>query len=143
LLFLASTACGSTALALLKIEPGTYDLGGSTIAACPNVDIEGSGQDLTILVSTATVIQAEVSGSGEIRNLTITSTGNADAIEIFNGAASLRYVTVNLNSTAPVDGSGIALDGTGGVLDHVTVNVPNATTSVAAYGLGLGTQVAI
>jgi autotransporter family porin len=132
LLALASAACSSATPSLLKIEPGTYDLGGSTIAGCPNMDIEGSGQDVTLLASTATVIQGDVSGSGEIRNLTITSTSNVDnAVEIFNGSVSLRNVTIYLNSTAPEGVAGISLDGTGGVLDHVTVNVPNATTSVA------------
>ena len=35
---------------LVKIEPGLYDIGESTLVARPNMSLEGSGRNLTIVL---------------------------------------------------------------------------------------------
>ncbi len=52
LLTAAAQACkGAPIQYLLKIEPGTYDLGASYLGLCPNFDVEGSGEDITNITS--------------------------------------------------------------------------------------------
>ena len=85
---------------LLKIEPGIYDVGNSPLQMKPYVDLEGSGQKVTVIkgagqsVTTTGVI---VGSDAEIRNLTVESYGgDAYAIALYNPyTLTLRNVTIN------------------------------------------------
>ncbi len=47
----ACTKAGQFGSALLKIEPGLYNLGSDALQTCANVDIEGSGEHSTRIAS--------------------------------------------------------------------------------------------
>jgi hypothetical protein len=87
---------------LLKIEPGTYDVGATSLILKPNVDVEGSGEGATKITgvgnpsNTVGTVHA-VTGS-ELRFLTVESRGGAAfAKALFVNGASPRisHVTVN------------------------------------------------
>jgi hypothetical protein len=143
LLTTATTACGnSSSRYLLKIEPGTYDLGTSYLTLCPNVDIEGSGEDITRVASSGpyTFYAAPGGGSvGEVRLLTVANTagsayGNFGEGFYFESGVSWRLRHVTVSATASTHATGIDTRGTGGIMDHVTVNAGGFAV-VAASGL--------
>jgi len=97
---------------LIKVEPGIYDLASSPLQMKPYVDLEGSGQGVTLIkgagqsgpsITTGVIVLTD---TAEIRNLSVESYGsNPYAVAIFNptpnlGAVgvwptTLRNVTVN------------------------------------------------
>lgn len=59
---------------LIKIEPGIYDIGLSSLAMKPYVDVEGSGEGITTIIGHgATTVQG--ASNSELRFLTIANTG--------------------------------------------------------------------
>jgi len=92
---------------LLKVEPGTFDLGASALSMKPYVDVEGSGEGVTRLrgLGTATPDAGTVVGADhtELRLLTIENIGGAPfAIAVSNsaGASRLRAVTALASGAA-------------------------------------------
>jgi hypothetical protein len=97
---LAAITDNATVPYLLKIEPGTYDLGSSRLVMKPNVDIEGSGEKVTLVTGLATInaINGVVQGvsNAEIRFLTIECNGGStNCTAFYNGGASpsITHVT--------------------------------------------------
>jgi hypothetical protein len=136
----ASTACGNSATQyLLKIEPGTYDLGANTLGLCPNFDVEGSGEDVTNITSSGGTALQEANASfasvGEVRFLTVTinTSGFGYGAFIDSGISwRFRHVTFSVTGSA----GAVGIQGAGpGILDHVTVNV---ASSAVAEGLNGG-----
>ncbi len=133
LLAAATAACAAATASqpyLVKIEPGTYDLGGSQLVLCPNVDVEGSGEDITNITSSGNRTVYEDSSApsvGEVRLLTITNTFRNGAYLL--GAASWRFRNVTVSPAA----TGIFGYGHGTV-DHVTINL---TGVFASYGISM------
>ncbi len=98
---------------LLKIEPGIYDLENDHLALKPYVDVEGSGEGVTIIKGYGMItgstgeLWGTVTGADgvEIRDLTIESRGYIDegewytyAIGVYNPAGvtlKMTHVTVN------------------------------------------------
>jgi len=86
---------------LLKIEPGTYDLGTQSLNMKQFVDIEGSGQLSTTITASgrAVAFSGTISGTdnAEIRSLTVTNTGgNSFAAGIVNFGASPQITDVRV-----------------------------------------------
>lgn len=94
-------------LFLVKIEPGVYDLGTDSFKMREYVDIEGSGQNATIITSTAfdnwdtgTIVAVN---NAELRNLTVENRGdNLYAICIYISSVSpvISNVTCTLSAEA-------------------------------------------
>jgi hypothetical protein len=94
---------------LLKLEPGNYDLGNQNLTMLPYVDLEGSGEDTTVISSTIggndTVGSGVLVGAShsEVRSLTISNSGSAYAqIAILVPAAAtvhFSHVTVFASSS--------------------------------------------
>lgn len=92
---------------LVKIEPGVYDLGTDSFKMREYVDIEGSGQNATIITSTAfdnwdtgTIVAVN---NAELRNLTVENRGdNLYAICIYISSVSpvISNVTCTLSAEA-------------------------------------------
>ncbi len=136
LLGAATAACAAATSStpyLLRIEPGIYDVA-SWLTLCPNVDVEGSGEDVTNITSAApmTVYEASSSPVGEVRFLTITNTpaNGFGAWLLGSGSWSFRHVTISAGLY------GIYANGPG-IVDHVTLNVAGGVPSYAGFGLEL------
>jgi hypothetical protein len=75
---------------LLKIEPGIYDIDTDSLGLVEYVDIEGSGEGVTIITGDGgdnpTVGTLTAKWNGEVRSLTIESTGINDNLDQFNYA---------------------------------------------------------
>jgi hypothetical protein len=103
------TTNSSTNPYLIKIEPGIYDLGSTPLTMKPYVDIEGSGEGVTMITGSGSANQAgTVNGANnaELRFLTVQNTGTTAtnfAIAIYNSGASPRLVHV----TAQAVGTGL------------------------------------
>jgi hypothetical protein len=82
---------------LVKVEPGIYDLDDQSLTMIPFVDIEGSGEGVTIITADGradfTVGTVIASNNAELRDLTVISTGmESDGITQHDIATAV-YVT--------------------------------------------------
>lgn len=83
---------------LLHLEPGVYALGAQGLAMRPYVHIEGSGQDVTFVRSSAPGATVTGADYAELRALTVEHTGGqAEAVALANGSGQfrVRHVTVH------------------------------------------------
>ena len=91
------SAGDNTTPCLLKIMPGTYNVGTSAVEMQPYVDIEGSGENITKI--TGYIQQGLVNGvsNAELRFLTVENTGGSVdlsvAIEANNTSPKITHVT--------------------------------------------------
>jgi hypothetical protein len=128
---------------LIKIEPGLFDIGtGNTLTSKPNVDIEGSGPEVT-------TITGSNSGAGPhpivliqdgvgLRNLGVSNTaagGNASAVILNSSSAILQNLF--LDASAPATGIGLqdnSASGTPNVLDTQVFGGPGGVGIVTNGG---------
>jgi hypothetical protein len=111
------TTASSTNPYLLKIEPGTYDIGANSLVMKPYVDIEGSGENTTtitsVISSSSSTPKGTVQGDNyaEIRFLTVENTGNgAGTAAIYNTGASPSILNVTAISRNGANSHGIYND---------------------------------
>ncbi|MEN8163742.1 MAG: hypothetical protein ABFS37_06415 [Acidobacteriota bacterium] len=154
--------------ALLKIEPGLYDLGVNPLNMKSWVDVEGSGREVTKITADAcsAVTIGVVSGASdsELRDLSVENTcvgpsETAIGIRIEESHTRIRRVAVRLEG-AVQNNEGISILSDFAVLTDVEVVVVNATdnscgiyitgnsnlldhVSARAYGDGAGTTYGI
>ena len=101
--------CGAPSVTnpcLLHIMPGVYDLGNNALTMQPYVDIEGSGENTTIISSThsatsssnsATLVGAD---NAEIRFLTVENRGGSSyTIAIHNTSTSPKITNVTVTAS--------------------------------------------
>lgn len=114
---------------LLKIEPGIYDLGTSSLQMKEGVDVEGSGEKTTIVTASgyATYTLGTVMGanSSELRFLSVTNTGglaNPYAIAIYNGSVNASSKITHVTASASMGPANVAIrnEGSSPVMTHVT-----------------------
>jgi hypothetical protein len=128
---------------LLKLEAGVYDLRDRSLAMKPYVDIEGSGEGVTLVrstvESTGTIAGA---ANAELRSLTVENTAATVAIALRNNASGFRAAHVTAKAATPGGATGIAQDSTGDVrLRSVTaLATGESATGVSSRG-GLMTDV--
>ncbi len=167
-----TTWCGTPSSSnpcMLKIMPGVYDLGAVTLQTQPFVDIEGSGENATVLKSSSYVIECK--DNVEVRNLTSSGTngrsiniiGNARVthvtatvlgygnigIEVGSNAqvppstsVIISDVTVDLGtSIGPEYGIYVGFNARSVTLNSVKSTVANGTNNVAIYNSGFGEMV--
>jgi hypothetical protein len=137
------TTASSTNPYLLKIEPGIYDIGTSSLQMKQYVDVEGSGENTTVITghidsNTSGVLQG--ASHAEIRFLTVQNTGGGTyAIAIYNTSASPKITNV----TASASGGGVVHTGvhnegvynessSSPTMTNVTISASGATTN---YGV--------
>jgi len=95
---------------LLKIMPGVYNIGTSTVVMQPYIDIEGSGQIVTVITGTVSSgsfppTNGVVNGANnaEIRFLTVKNTGGAGhAAAILNSSASPAMTNVTVAASGGI-----------------------------------------
>jgi hypothetical protein len=126
------TNASATKPYVVKIEPGIYDLGTTMLNMKPFVDIEGSGQQATIIQGpgAADVSIAVVNGasSAELRDLQVKSTaGSTDgyAIPILLSSVDtrIRRVTTTASGPSPAALYGIRIINGNPQIQDTTINV--------------------
>lgn len=130
------TALGSSTRPLLvKLEPGTYALGGAngnTFTVAADVVLQGSGQSVTEIDGAGGSIH--LSGNGVMRDLSYVENNGGSgqsAIWMDGSSAELRDVTVSVTSTA---GSAAAVSGQG-TLNGVTITPFVGTGGATTFGV--------
>lgn len=131
---------------LLKIEPGVYDLGSSSLNMKPWVDIEGSGEGVTTLTSTRGGFTGAVFGASntELRFLTVKNTGGS-----INGAVAIRsavnpFRLIHVTATGASGGGsnfGVAIDGGVATLDEVTATGSSGNINYGVANYSGNTQI--
>ena len=92
---------------VVVIEPGVYDMGSNVLQMKSHVDMQGSGENVTILTGTVSGAYAGVvkgADNAGLRLLTVENTGGGtDAIAICNDNASPRMANVTAVASGGTD----------------------------------------
>ncbi|MDA8082762.1 MAG: hypothetical protein M0024_03770 [Nitrospiraceae bacterium] len=87
---------------LIKLGPGTFNLGASMLSMKQYVDIEGSGKELTVITSssdgTGTVHAGSTASRCTLRNLGINNTAATYAYAVYNNAGLLFLDNVAIDA---------------------------------------------
>lgn len=112
------TDASATSPYLIKLMPGIYNLGTNTLGMAPYVDIEGSGENITVIRGIANIN----AGWGVVRLIR---------------NSELRNLTVD-TSESSWQTSGIAISANEGnnVLSHVTITASAALSNYGFYAYG-------
>lgn len=124
------TWCGSAPSAetpcLLKIMPGIYDLGTSPLQMQPYIDIEGSGENTTIVqgnISTSDFSAGLVTGANhsEIRFLTVNNVGDGEnTIAFYNSSAAPKMTNITAIAAGGVNSIGVHNVSSSPIMTNVT-----------------------
>ena len=128
----AITTASSTKRFVVKVEPGIYDVGTAGLTMKSYVDIEGSGEEATVIqgpgaaASTTAVLYG--AASAELRNLQVKSTASSTdsvAVPILLVSADTRISHVTVNASGPSTSTlwGIRLVGSTSVINDTTINL--------------------
>jgi hypothetical protein len=122
---------------LVKIMPGTYELGIATLVMKPYVDIEGSGELTTRLRGNAADAGVVAGASHtELRHLTIEASGaEGTIVGIYNGSAAPRIAHVTVSAEGGKGAYGIYNLMAAPVLSDVTVTVGGSDTAFGLFNL--------
>lgn len=141
---LLTALAGAGPSTLIKLGPGTFDLSGQQVVMKDLVDIEGSGRDLTFIVSDTSislspdVVLAPGGIEAELRELTVRNTavaGTARGVRILTSELLLTEVSVEVQQA---DTSiGITNSGSSPRVDRVLVRAAGADQAIA-FNLGSG-----
>ncbi len=137
---------GATADApvLVKVEPGTYDLGAGNIDLIEYVNLEGSGVESTIIKSSQNDASIGVldffdqAGVVEVRHLTVMHTGTNLGLGIYNGVTMyLKDVEIEMSGARTGNTFGVYNDGYVQLRDSVvTINgYTSSGPNVAVFGV--------
>ncbi|HET9316919.1 MAG TPA: hypothetical protein VFQ51_15105 [Vicinamibacteria bacterium] len=135
------TTASATNPWLLKIEPGTYDVGPTPLIMKPFVDIEGSGEGVTRITGTGQTTNAlgtvHAVTDSELRDLTVENRGGdayAKALFVDGGTPRISNVTV-LAFGGTIESQGFfAQNGATPRVDHLTAT-GIATGSATSFGV--------
>jgi hypothetical protein len=112
---------------LLKIMPGVYDVGTSSVVMHPYIDIEGSGENTTIIQGNMDSSSSGIvngASNAEIRFLTIKHTGGgANAMGIYISSASPKITNVSVNVSGATTYGIYGYPNTAPVISNVSVIV--------------------
>jgi hypothetical protein len=145
---------GSSNPYLVKIEPGVYDIGASALTMKTSVDIEGSGEEATFIVSSRgnsslTSNAAAIIGAAnaELRQLTLTNTapGSLMGVGFFANSLGVRITNVTISSTGAATNSiGLFCTSSGTVTmsrTTITATAMGVTSGAAGISLSTGAKV--
>lgn len=131
--------CGTSSASnpcLLKIMPGVYDVGFNYIRMQPYIDIEGSGENTTVITGTngsgfdLSFGLVNGASNAELRYITIKNTGAASYTTALGcSSASPKVTNVTLITSGGDFSIGMLNVNSSPVLSNVTVNVVGRTTA--------------
>jgi hypothetical protein len=137
---LANTPSDPNQPYLIKLGPGIYDIGTSSLQMKAYVDIEGSGEKttkITSAVSSSTNGTINGASDAELRFLTVENTGGgASAIALVNLTASSSILHVTVNALGEADNNyGVYNTGSSSspVLTNVTAKASGGANNYGVY----------
>jgi hypothetical protein len=137
----AITDASATKHYVVKVEPGIYDVGATMLEMKPYVDIEGSGQQATVIQGVGNADESLVTGvvkgasSSELRDLQVQCTGSPSlyisiAVLVYNADTSIRDITISVTG---VSTWGIRNANSPTSIEGVTIT---SQATRVAYGIG-------
>lgn len=124
---------------LLKIMPGVYNIGATTVVMRPYLDIEGSGENTTRITGN---IDSSSSGivngasNSEIRFLTVENLGGgSSSIAISNSSASPKITNVSAVASGGSDSTGILNSTASPVMTNVTATASGGTQNFGVHNI--------
>ena len=124
---------------LLKIMPGVYPIDTSSVVMQNYIDIEGSGENVTVIQgNTGSLDSGVVAGAdAEVRFLTVKNTGGgANAIAIRNINASPKFTNVSITASGGTDNYGVYNSTSSPTMTNVTITVLGGTNSYGVFSEG-------
>ncbi len=127
---------------LIKLGPGIYDLGTSSLQMKPYVDIEGSGEKTTKIMGAVTnsalpVTNGLINGASnaELRFLTVENTGvGGYTAAMLNSSASPSILHVTASASGGTSYNfGVYNDSSSPVMTNVTASASGGTYSLGVY----------
>lgn len=132
--------CGTpsaTNTCLLKIMPGVYDLGAGMLTMQQYVDIEGSGENATVITSAfSSSIYGTVNGASnaEIRFLTVKNTGTGTYVNaIANNSASPRISNVTATASGGTYNYGVSNFTSSPTMTAVTATATGGSSDIGVF----------
>jgi hypothetical protein len=122
---------------LIKLGPGIYDIAASSLQMKEYVDVEGSGENTTVITghigsNGSGVVQG--AGNAEIRFLTIKNTGGGDyAVAILNDSASPKITNVTASASGGAQSYGVANLSSSPTMTNVTASASGGTNTYGVY----------
>lgn len=137
------TWCGTPSASnpcLLKILPGVYDIGNTPFEMLPFVDVEGSGTNVTTILTTTVTSEGAVVGASlsEIRSLSIDASapGGTVVAIVATDAQNFRVSDVLIAAGASAGGAtGLLLQHGSTTMSHVEIVASSASTSAFVVGI--------
>lgn len=121
---------------LLKIMPGVYDVGTSPVVMQPYIDIEGSGESVTVITGSVATLSAPTNGvvngasNAEIRFLTVRNTGpGAYVAALLNNGASPRMTHITATASGGTFSYGVWNHSSSPAMNNVTAGASGGTRS--------------
>jgi len=119
---------------LVKIEPGIYHLAAGSVTMKPYVDVEGSGEGVTMLTSTNSSGSGTVIGTdhSELRFLSVTNTGGGQqSVALFSESTSPRFTHVTASAFGGAENYAIHISNGSPALTNVTAIASGGAQSFA------------
>jgi YVTN family beta-propeller protein len=111
---------------LLKIMPGVYNIGASSVVMQPYIDIEGSGENVTLIQGNPAGGWGVVDGANnaELRFLTVKNTGGSSwSTAISNSSASPRLTNLTAIASGGTTWNACVYNyGSSPTMTHMTIN---------------------
>lgn len=133
-----ATWCGTPSASntcLLKILPGTYNVGAATVQMQNYIDIEGSGENVTVItgnVDSATAGTVNGAANSELRFVTVKNTGGGIyAMAVYNTGTSVKVTNVTAAASGATWNYGIYNASSTPKLFNVTATASGGTGSYA------------
>ena len=130
------TGSGPSNPFLVKVEPGLYDLGSTSLTMKNSVDIEGSGKSITKLIFSLTNNSAIFAANDtELRSLTVDvsfPTGGGSGIRNIGGSASISDVDLEVSGDGVLVLTAVTNEGVGNlkIKDSAITMSSSATNSL-------------
>jgi hypothetical protein len=122
---------------LIKLCPGIYDLGTNSLQMKQYVDLEGSGENTTIITGN---IDSQISGvvrgaiNAEIRFLAVRNTGGGSfAIAIYNQNASPKITNVTASASGGTSNYGVYSVSFSPTMTNMTVSASGGTNNFGVF----------
>ncbi|MEM9596307.1 MAG: hypothetical protein AAGD06_18700 [Acidobacteriota bacterium] len=133
---LLAAVAAATPPALIKVEPGTYDLNGGQLVMQDLVDVEGSGRDVTFVISdvssspTNAAVTVPSGVTAELRGLTVRNTASSPGTGVRIESDTFLLTGINVETEITGGATGVETVNCSTVIDDVFVRIggtgPNA-----------------
>ena len=133
---LLAAVAAATPPALIKVEPGFYDLSGGQLVMRNLVDVEGSGRDVTFIISdtsasfTNATVRVPPNVIAQLRGLTVQHRSNGTGTGVSIASDFFLLTGVNIETRDEGESVGVLTTNCNTVMNDVFARVNSATRGI-------------